>query len=113
MAKLGSAYIPNLESSFGGAVTPSVNHYCETPHKVKFAYDTGDFGGFTVEQDPLIWGKDVYGVVAIGRDAYAALPGSLRAETMDQAREIARGLNNLQARSAITIKPATNQSKKF
>ena len=112
MPKLGSAYIPNLESSFGGAVTPSVSHYRETPTKIKIAYAPGDFGGLTVAQDPKTWGSDVYGLVAVGRAAYADLHESLRADTMERAREIAKALNNPPARSAITIKSATNQSSK-
>lgn len=113
MAKLGGVYIPNLESSFGGAVTPAENRHFETPNKVKFAYETGDFGGFTVEQDPKTWGNEAYGITAISREAYAALSANMRAETMDQARAIANELNNPQARASITVQPATNQSRKF
>lgn len=112
MAKLGGAYIPNMGSSFGGAVTPAVSHYRETPATVKFAHEAGDFGGFTAAQDPK-WGEGLYGVVAVGTEDFANLPEGLRADTMSDARAMAEKLNNPQARSSITIKPANNQSRKF
>ncbi|MDB5491941.1 MAG: hypothetical protein JWO78_1790 [Micavibrio sp.] len=113
MAKLGGVYIPNLESSFEGAVTPSFAHYRETPSKVKFDYSAGDFGGFTIGQDEKIWGSDVYGIVAVSNAAFAALPADLQADTMDEARVMANVLNNPKPKSAITVKPAINQSRKF
>jgi hypothetical protein len=110
MAKLGGAYIPNMGSSFGGAVTPRVSHYRETP-SAPIDLTHGDLGGFTVAKDPK-WGNDTYGVVAVSKEAFSKLPEELRAHRMSDARDLAEKLNNPQAQSAITVKAATNQSRK-